>query len=376
MTGALATVAGRAVFVPAEVITTIERGAVTIMRSPLDLQPFARRPQEVLLKEDVLDRQLINVDGARLVRTNEIELARLEGWYRVVGVDTGHAASSAGSCRAVWPAPSRREASSTGRASSRSPVTCRRCGCASRIRSWRACTRPSSPTSSRRRRTAKAKRSSTPFARTRNAKPTCSRSSTRSTRSSSSRTCRTRRRQAVLARMESDDAADLVDELPEERREHVVELLPPVQRRRVRALLGYDAGTAGGLMSPDFVCVYSQATREEVLDRIRRSTGSADSITWIYVMNQRRRLNGAIQLVDVLRADPGGRGRRHRGVPQACATGRGPRRGRAADDGLRPDGRAGRRPDEQLLGVITVDDVLELVLPRGWRRNFRVFGDD
>jgi Mg/Co/Ni transporter MgtE len=32
--------------------------------------------------------------------------------------------------------------------------------------------------------------------------------------------------------------------------------------------------------------------------------------------------------------------------------------------------------EQQLLGVITVDDVLELVLPRGWRRNFRIFGDD
>ena len=65
----------------------------------------------------------------------------------------------------------------------------------------------------------------------------------------------------VLARMEADDAADLVSELPEERREDVVELLPPVQRRRVRALLGYDAATAGGLMSPEFVCVYAQATQ-------------------------------------------------------------------------------------------------------------------
>jgi hypothetical protein len=89
VTGALAAIAGRAVFVPADLITTIEPGAVTIRRSRLDLQPFTRRPQEVLLKEDVLDRQLINVDGARLVRTNEIEIARLEGWYRVVGVDTG-----------------------------------------------------------------------------------------------------------------------------------------------------------------------------------------------------------------------------------------------------------------------------------------------
>ena len=43
----------------------------------------------MLLRKDVLDRQLINVDGARLVRSNEIELARLDGWYRVVGVDVG-----------------------------------------------------------------------------------------------------------------------------------------------------------------------------------------------------------------------------------------------------------------------------------------------
>src|SRR6185369_11055319 len=33
------------------------------------------------------DRQLINVDGARLVRANEIEIARVEGWWRVVGID-------------------------------------------------------------------------------------------------------------------------------------------------------------------------------------------------------------------------------------------------------------------------------------------------
>ena len=67
--------------------------------SKLDLQPFERRPEEVLLKKDVLDRQLINIDGARLVRANEIELARVEGWYRVVGVD----ASLRGLARRVLP---------------------------------------------------------------------------------------------------------------------------------------------------------------------------------------------------------------------------------------------------------------------------------
>ena len=62
---------------------------MTLRKAKLDLRRFERRPEEVLLKHDVLDHQLINVEGARLVRANEVELARLEGWWRVVGVDTG-----------------------------------------------------------------------------------------------------------------------------------------------------------------------------------------------------------------------------------------------------------------------------------------------
>ena len=59
--------------------------------------------------------------------------------------------------------------------------------------------------------------------------------------------------------------------LPEDRRELIVQRLPAAQRRRVRALLGYDPATAGGLMSPDFVCVYAQATQAEALERVRMS---------------------------------------------------------------------------------------------------------
>ena len=72
----------------------------------------------------------------------------------------------------------------------------------------------------------------------------------------------------VLGPMETDDAADLLAALPEERREDVVRLLPPVQRRRIRALLGYDPATAGGLMTPEFVCVYRTATEAEGIDRV------------------------------------------------------------------------------------------------------------
>ena len=89
VTGALASVAGRPVFVPGDALAELAHGRVELTTDRLDLRPFERRPQEVLLRKDVLDRQLIDVDGARLRRANDIELARLEGWWRVVGVDVG-----------------------------------------------------------------------------------------------------------------------------------------------------------------------------------------------------------------------------------------------------------------------------------------------
>ena len=376
VTGALATIAGRAVFVPAELITAIAPALITIRKSLLDLQPFERRPQEVLLKEDVLDRQLINVDGARLVRTNEIEIARVEGWYRVVGVDTG----PRGLVRRLIP---RRFADTI------QPGT---------FLDW-ASVEPFT--------------GHVPTVRLRVPHPKLARlhpaeladlveaASHReggeileAVRADAEREADVfeeldsqhqvefvedmtdEEAAAVLARMESDDAADLVNDLPEERREDVVALLPSAQRRRVRALLGYDPSTAGGLMSPDFICVYSQATREEALDRIRRSTGSPDSIVWIYVMNQHRRLRGAIQVVDLVRAEPG---------TDVGEIARPPMHVRPDADleeiaRLMTDYDLTVVPvvdeEQQILGVITVDDVLELVLPRGWRRNFRVFGDD
>jgi Mg/Co/Ni transporter MgtE len=180
----------------------------------------------------------------------------------------------------------------------------------------------------------------------------------------------------VLLRMESDDAADLVAELPQERREQVLELLPPVQRRRVRALLGHDPATAGGLMSPEFVCVYAQATLPEVFERIRTSRCSPESIASIYVMNTRKRLIGAITLADLIRADPEQPVGDVAGVAQRVRT----------DADLEEVARLMTDYDltvvpvvddeERMLGVITVDDVLELVLPKSWRRRFGVMGEE
>ncbi len=376
VTGAIASVAGRQVFVAAEQIVEIGAGFVTLEADRLDLQHFQRRPQEVLLKKDVLDRQLINVDGARLVRANEIELARLEGWYRVVGVDV----SLRGLMRRVIPR-----------------------GLAGRVEpgaflDW-ASVEPFT--------------GHVPTVRLRVPHPKLARlhpaqladlveaASHNEGEEIMAAVAADPEREAdvfeeleeghqrefvedrgddevaeLLARMESDDAADLVLQLPEERREEVIALLSPAQARRLRALLGYDPATAGGLMSPEFVCVYADATREEALDRIERSRLPADALAWIYGMNTHRRMRGGIALADLVRADEG---ERLWNVLQPVQTVR-------PDADLEEVARlmtdfdltvvAVVDEEERILGIVTVDDVLELVLPGPWRRRFGVLGGD
>jgi bifunctional DNA-binding transcriptional regulator/antitoxin component of YhaV-PrlF toxin-antitoxin module len=376
VSGVLATVAGRQVFVPSDQITEIEHGRVTLRTIRLDLQPFERRPQEVLLKQDVLDRQLINVDGARLVRANEIELARLEGWYRVVGVDV----SLRGFARRLLP---RAVAQNLGSGpfldwASVEPFT----GHVPTVR-----LRVPHPKLARLHPAqladlveAASHREGEEIIQAVSRDPELEADLFEELEAGHQVEFLEDRTDAeiaaVLARMESDDAADLLGELAEERREDVLDLLPAVQRRRLRALLGFDPATAGGLMSPDFLCVYSQATRAEVLERVRTSSHPAEVLAWVFVMNARRRLHGAVQLADVLRADPALRAGEFAGAAQ---------RVRVEAD-LEEVARlmtdfdltvvAVVDEDEQLVGVITVDDVLEIVLPKGWRRRFGLFGED
>src|SRR5579884_1305745 len=232
--GVVATVAGRQVFVAAEQIVQLAPGFVSLEADRLDLQHFRRRPQEVLLKKDVLDRQLINVAGARLVRANEIELARLEGWYRVVGVDV----SLRGLVRRVIPRPlaDRVEAASHNQGEEIMAAVA------------------SDPELEADVFEELEDSHQLEFVEDRSDEEIAE----------------------LIGRMETDDAADLVLQLPEERREDVIGLLSPVQARRLRTLLGYDPATAGGLMSPEFVCVYADATREEALERVARSTLPAE----------------------------------------------------------------------------------------------------
>ena len=76
----------RSFYVAANLLQALN-GTARLTSSTVDLQPFARRSGEVLLRRDVLDHQLIDITGRRIVRVNDVQLTRIEGIYRVIGVD-------------------------------------------------------------------------------------------------------------------------------------------------------------------------------------------------------------------------------------------------------------------------------------------------
>jgi CBS domain-containing protein len=378
ITGFLVSVAGRRSYLPAERVADIAHGRVVLRETKLDLAPFSRRPEEVLLEEDVLDHQLINVDGARLVRANEVELARVEGWWRVVGVDTG----PRGGLRRLLPR-----------------VVGRRVGTGEFL-DWASVEPFVGHVSSVRLRVAHPKLAKLHPAQIADLVEAASHAEGREIieavgggdaeleadvfeeldehhqveflkdRSDAEIA-------AVVGRMAPDDAADLVADLDEDRREPVLALLGARRRAKVRALLGYDPAQAGGLMSTDFICVYSQATVGEVLARIRRGDVPDESLTSIFVMDTHRELLAAVPLAGIVRADEGA------SIaelvppfsPRLVATA-----GMEEIARLMADYNLTAVPvvddHHQMIGVITVDDVLEMMLPKGWRRRFGLLGDD
>ena len=376
VSGVIATVAGRQVYVPADQVEEIAVGSVTLRPGRLDLQHFQRRDSEVLLKKDVLDRQLINIEGARLVRANEIELARSDGWYRVVGVDV----SLRGLMRRLVPRGLARRVSLGTFLdwASVEPFT----GHVPTVRLLvphpkLARLHPAQladlveAASHHQGGEIMAAVASDPELEADVFEELEDQHQLEFVEDRTDGQIA-----ALLERMEADDAADLVLQLDEERREGIVSLLKGVQRRRVRALLGYDPATAGGLMSPEFVCVYGQATVAEAIERVRTSPVAADNAAWVFTMNTSHRLRGGIRLAELLRADPKLRlVELLKPVQQVLPDAELEEVARLMTDF---DLTVVPVTDENdhLVGVITVDDVLEVVLPHGWRRHFGVLGGE
>ncbi|WP_242345290.1 magnesium transporter [Anaeromyxobacter terrae] len=102
-----------------------------------------------------------------------------------------------------------------------------------------------------------------------------------------------------------DDAADVIQDTPEEERPRLIELLDPVARREVTALLAYAEDAAGGLMSPRFARLRPEMTVDEAIRYLRRQAREqAETIYYAYVLDPDQKLVGVVSFRDLLTAPP------------------------------------------------------------------------
>jgi Mg/Co/Ni transporter MgtE len=174
----------------------------------------------------------------------------------------------------------------------------------------------------------------------------------------------------LLARMAPDDAADLLNELDQNRRLPVLDLMPAPEGTKLRALLQYHPSTAGGMMSPDYVSVVLGTTLAEALERIRtddRAPVPLQSV--IFVTDHNGGFVGALSLIDLLRGDSARQIEDLETLVKASVSVSADLTDIAllmTDFNLTAvaviDGAA------KLVGAISVDDLLEAMVPAEWRR--------
>jgi len=357
-------------------VTEFNEHGVRLNSDILDLRPFVRRDGEVLLARNVLDKQLIDVDGKRVVRVNDVQMIQAAGEWRITGADV--------SLQGLW-----RRLAPAGLIGTRKPVEVIDWSNVGYVATGEA--------------TVRLKSSSDKLARlhpveiARLAEALSYHHGSEVVESLDDETAAETleempaERQArilgdmdeeraadILEWMSPDEAADVLGDLPEHKAEELLGLMEDEEQAEVAELLPYEDDTAGGLMTTEFVTLPRELTVGEALARLREMAETPNMIYYLYVVEGEGswQLSGVIALRSLILADPA--------VPLEEVM-------RSKFQKARPDepakGVAQRIAEYNLLalpvvdesgdilGIITVDDAMEILLPKDWRQRLpRLFG--
>jgi magnesium transporter len=173
----------------------------------------------------------------------------------------------------------------------------------------------------------------------------------------------------VLEQIEADEAADMLSELPDELAEELLARLPDKREEDLRRLASHPEHTAGSLMTTDFVMLPRGATAGKALAWIRRERPEQHMMTYLYVVDREERLAGVVTLRDLVLAGPDERMSDFMEDDVVDIT---------ADTDEEEVGRVMTKYDllaipvvdeeRRLLGIVTLDDALEAVVPDDWKQ--------
>ena len=377
MTGIVARIGRRELFVPIALIASVRPGCVQLQGETLNLARFERRPGELLLTKDLSARHLINIVGARLIRANEIELALVDGTLEVIGVDP----TSRPVLRRMLPAHARPAHPGEGhRGLGEHPALRRPCADGELRIPYRKLARLHPAQIADLVEAASHEEGEeiinavgqdleleADVFEELDTEHQLEFLSTRSDKEAA----------RLLATMAPDDAADLIADLDQDRRLSVLEALPQPTRRRSGPCSATTRRRPAASMSPEFLALPGNTLVSDALEEIRRSPVAPGALGVIYTTDEEGRLTGTASVVRLVKSPPAARIGEVADLDPVAVR---------ADADLHAivrkmsDFNLSAAPviddDHRMIGVVTVDDVLELLLPTGWRRDFGMTAAD
>jgi magnesium transporter len=365
-------------FMPSRDFKDLSVRGARMTSTRLDLTPFIRREGEVLLHKDVLDNQLIDVDGKRVVRVNDVQLiATGDKWY-VSGADV----SFQGFIRRLMP---------KGFFGSTRPVE---------VIDWSDVGYLATDTttvtvqlkSSRDKLSrlhpveiAQLAESLSPIHRTEVveslddeiAADTLEEMSTEA-QARILEEMDEERAADILEEMSPDDAVDVLDEMDDEKSEQLFALMEEDEKADVAELMVHAGDTAGGLMTTEFIVFPKTLTVGETIRSLREMAETPNMIYYMYVVEEEKswKLVGLISLRSLILADP------TKKLEEVMRTDfRFAHPTDSADDAAQAISEYNLLAlpvvdDEgDIAGIITVDDAMEILLPKNMQRRLpRLFG--
>ncbi|HEX8968025.1 MAG TPA: CBS domain-containing protein [Chloroflexota bacterium] len=371
-------IGGRDLFVPEQTVVRLQPGRIQLESQVLNLGRFERRRGEVLLREDVLDRRLIHVAAGRLVHANDLLLAQTADGWHLVGVDP----SPRGIVQRLLPGHRRQlpprqvvldwseiqpfvgHVPTAGLLMPLGPLK--------RLHPAQIADLVEGASHEQGQEIIEAVEADPELTADvfEELEPEHqvefleSRSDTEAAQ--------------LLAHMAPDDAADLLNELDQARRAPVLELMPAAEGQKLRGLLQHNPSTAGGLMSPDVITAERGTSLEAVLERVRAAVNVPSPLLGsVFVVEPDGRLIGTVSTADVLRGDPLEAVER---LPQ-LVTGGVPPDADLQDVALQMTDfnlfAVGVTDEEdRLIGAVSVDDLLDNIVPAEWRRRAEASSGD
>ncbi|MEW6546560.1 MAG: CBS domain-containing protein [Bacillota bacterium] len=349
---------------------------LVVPRPARSMRLYQEKPEYILLGEDVMDQQVIDLRGRKVIRVNDIQLRWAEGTFRIMGVDIG-------------PSGFLRRLGGPGLARVGSVLV--RAWQHPRILPWSLIEplgRPGDPL-----------KLAVPWDKLRRLPPAdladiideldrervvalfqtmdtaaaaeaLAEVDDPATRKALLEVLGAERASDILEEMSPDDAADVLGDLPQESARAYLESMQEEERRDVDELLHYPETTAGGLMTTEYIALDQNLTAEDTITLLRRLAPDAETIYYLYVVDPEGHLVGVLSLRDLIVASPD---RRLVEImtPQVISVPVDADQETVVDVMARYDFLA--LPvvdaDNRLKGIITIDDVMDVALERGgWKR--------